>query len=125
MTVFPPLLWHREHLSYFSTVCSGNFYKTNTKRMEGSASPGVHTKHNPPPVDTGRKQAAAEQPTQYTMQSRWEKHQLKHLFQLFGDVKPELARKDTNVGALSVTQPGRFRKSHEICLPSNPPTLDR
>lgn len=48
MTVFPPLLWHGEHLSYFSTVCSGNFYKTNTKRMEGSASPGVHTKRKPP-----------------------------------------------------------------------------
>lgn len=81
MAVFPPRLWHGEHPSYLSTVCSGNFSKTNTQRMEGSASPYKPSPLLPPP--TGSSLLPSKNRLQLSDPHNaqcWKKSQVKHTF---------------------------------------------
>lgn len=124
MTVFPPRLWHGEHPSYLSMVCSGNFSKTNTQRMEGSASP-----YKPPPLlppPTGSSLLPRKNRLQLSEPHNaqcWQKSQVKHTFSNCL-VTCSLSCTDTEAGGLGITQWGTFRRSHGILLLSNPPTLD-
>lgn len=121
---FLPRLWHGEHPSYLSTVCSGNFSKTNTQRMEGSASP-----YKPPPLlppPTGSSLLPRKNRLQLSDPHNaqcWVKSQVKHTFSNCL-VTCSLSCTDTEAGGLGITQWGTFRRSHGILLLSNPPTFD-